>query len=58
MERKRSVEEEDQEGLRKKWKAEYNEPSDDEDEKEEEDQKTWKTEGKRKSLVTQQLTSF
>lgn len=55
MERKRSVEGEDQEDcrLRKRWKAEYNEPSDDEDEKEEEDHKTWKTEGKRKSLVTQ-----
>ncbi|CAI5674715.1 unnamed protein product [Oreochromis niloticus] len=48
MERKRSAEGEDQEGcgLRKRWKAEYNEPSDDEDEKEEEDQKTWRTEGK------------
>ncbi|XP_004560836.1 uncharacterized protein LOC101481474 isoform X1 [Maylandia zebra] len=48
MERKRFVEEEDQEDcrLRKRWKAEYDEPSDDEDKKEEEDHKTWKTEGK------------
>lgn len=57
MERKRSVEEEDQEDcrLRKRWKAEYNETSDGEDEEkeeeEEENRKTWKTEGIRKFLV-------
>lgn len=55
MERKRSVEEEDQEDcrLRKRWRVEYNETSDgeDEEEEEEENRKTWKTEGIRKSLV-------
>ncbi|XP_042073797.1 uncharacterized protein LOC102301947 isoform X3 [Haplochromis burtoni] len=50
MERKRSVEEENQEDcrLRKRWRVEYNETSDGEDEEEEEEEenrKTWKTEG-------------